>query len=64
MASWSQLGTQALGIVVVGAAAFTSAYLLFYLLKITVGIRVTKEHEIEGLDSHEHGIRGYTITHE
>ena len=64
MASWSQFGTQALGIVVVGAAAFTSAYLLFYLLKITVGIRVTKEHEIEGLDSHEHGIRGYTITHE
>ncbi len=64
MASWSQLGIQAIGIGVVGLAAFTSAFVLFYILKITVGIRVTKEHELEGLDSHEHGIRGYTITHE
>jgi Amt family ammonium transporter len=22
---------------------------------------VSEEHEIDGLDSHEHGIRGYTI---
>jgi len=26
-----------------------------------MGLRVSKEHEVEGLDSHEHGIRGYTI---
>jgi Amt family ammonium transporter len=25
------------------------------------GIRVSEQHETEGLDSHEHGIRGYTI---
>ncbi len=62
LAGWSQLGIQAFGILVVGAAAFSSALLIFYLLKITIGVRVTKEHEIEGLDSHEHGIRGYTIT--
>jgi Amt family ammonium transporter len=33
-------------------------------LKYTIGIRVSKEHEEEGLDSHEHGIRGYTIVTE
>ncbi len=49
------------GVLVCGAAAFLSAAALFYILKVTIGIRVTEQHEIEGLDSHEHGIRGYTI---
>ncbi|MFT5570543.1 MAG: Amt family ammonium transporter [Cyclobacteriaceae bacterium] len=49
-------------VLICGVAAFTCAFLIFYLLKITMGIRVSKEHEEEGLDSHEHGIRGFTIT--
>jgi len=64
IASWKQLGTQAFGILIVGLAVFSAALTIFYLLKISVGIRVTKEHELEGLDSYEHGIRGYTITYE
>jgi len=52
------------GVLVCGAAAFISAYLIFTLLKYTIGIRVSEQHEREGLDSHEHGIRGYTITYD
>ena len=52
---------QLTGVLICGATAFTSAFILFYGLKKTVGIRVSEEHERDGLDSHEHGIRGYTI---
>lgn len=55
------LVSQIIGIAVCGAMAFGSALLIFYILKVTVGIRVSAEHEKTGLDSHEHGIRGYTI---
>lgn len=53
--------TQLIGVAICGATAFISAFLIFYILKVTVGIRVSEEHERSGLDSHEHGIRGYTI---
>ena len=36
------------------------AYALFSLLKATVGIRVTEEEELVGLDLSEHGISAYT----
>lgn len=54
-------GAQLTGVAVCGVAAFTAAFIIFFVLKKTIGIRVSKEHEEEGLDSHEHGIRGYTI---
>ncbi len=54
---------QLYGVLICGAAAFASALIIFFLLEKTIGIRVSKEHEEEGLDSHEHGIRGYTIVY-
>ncbi|MFY0686051.1 MAG: ammonium transporter [Cyclobacteriaceae bacterium] len=54
--------TQLAGVAICGVAAFVCAYLIFFILKKTIGIRVSQQHEEEGLDSHEHGIRGYTIT--
>ena len=56
--------TQLIGVGVCGATAFAAAFAIFSILKATTGIRVSKEHEEEGLDSHEHGIRGYTIISE
>ncbi|MEM8894746.1 MAG: ammonium transporter [Bacteroidota bacterium] len=56
--------TQLTGVAICGAAAFSSAFIIFSLLKMTMGVRVSEEHEREGLDSHEHGIRGYTIISE
>lgn len=47
----------------VGAAAmaFPASLLIFYILKKTVGIRVSKEEEIGGLDPVEHGVNAYEI---
>ncbi len=46
----------------VGAAAVfcsLSAFIIFFTLKKTVGIRVSKEEELDGLDLHEHGMDAY-----
>ena len=53
---WYQLGVQILGIVCV--ALYTTALMTacFWIIKKTVGLRVTKEEEIKGLDSTEHGL--------
>jgi Amt family ammonium transporter len=55
----ARLGVQALGV----AAAFVwvsiTAGLLFFLLKKTVGLRVSEEEEMDGLDYHEHGNTAY-----
>ncbi len=56
--------TQLIGVAICGAMAFGSAFLIFFVLKATMGIRVSEEHEKSGLDSHEHGIRGYTIVYD
>nr|WP_026968631.1 ammonium transporter [Algoriphagus terrigena] len=56
--------TQLIGVAICGATAFASAFVIFFVLKKTMGIRVSEEHERTGLDSHEHGIRGYTIVYD
>jgi Amt family ammonium transporter len=56
--------TQLSGVAICGLVAFFSALLIFFVLKKTIGIRVSEEHELSGLDSHEHGIRGYTIIYD
>lgn len=56
--------SQLIGVAVCGAMAFVSAFIIFYVMKMISGIRVSEQHEKEGLDSHEHGIRGYTIIYE
>ena len=49
------LCVQLLGIVAVGAFVFVTTGLVWLLLKKTVGIRVSAEEEIQGLDIGEHG---------
>lgn len=59
-----QYGTfsaQLIGVVAYALGAFPAAAIIFLALKYTIGVRVKEENEINGLDSHEHGIRGYTI---
>jgi Amt family ammonium transporter len=56
--------TQLTGVAICGAMAFSCAFLIFFVLKKTIGIRVSEAHEKSGLDSHEHGIRGYTIVYD
>lgn len=56
--------TQLIGVLSYGAVAFPVAFLIFFILKKTMGVRVSEIHETEGLDSYEHGIRGYTIIYD
>lgn len=51
----SQLVSQLIGVVAVGAWTITISYVMFRILKATMGLRVSKKEEIEGLDVHEHG---------
>lgn len=59
-----QLVNQLIGVGACGAAAFGFAFITFLIIKKTLGLRVSEEHELEGLDSNEHGIRGYSITYD
>jgi len=53
------LGSQALGVVSVAAFVLPISLLVWYLIKKTVGIRVSLHEEIEGLDIGEHGNVAY-----
>ncbi len=55
----AQLITQAIGVFSVAVWSLLLAYLVFSLLKATIGIRVTAEEELEGLDLGEHGLEAY-----
>ena len=57
--SFAQLGTQALGLLAVGAFTFTASFGALWVMKVTVGIRVEPEVERAGLDVSEHGMWGY-----
>jgi ammonium transporter, Amt family len=54
-----QLVTQIIGVVAVFAFIVVTTGALFMLLKVTIGLRVPAEEEIEGLDVVEHGAPGY-----
>lgn len=60
IASLSQLGIQALAIGIIGAFCAISATLILLLVKYTVGIRVSQEYEVRGLDSSEHSMEAYS----
>ena len=55
----SQLGAQAIGVLAYAAWAVGLSFIVFGILKATMGLRVTKEVEIEGLDISEHGSIAY-----
>jgi len=57
--SFHQLGAQALGIAVAFGCVFVVSYATFWLIKKTIGLRVTAEQEDVGLDISEHGMYGY-----
>ncbi|MPZ69792.1 MAG: hypothetical protein GEU71_09710, partial [Actinobacteria bacterium] len=59
---FSQLGVQALGVAAVAAWALGASAIVFGAIKATVGLRVSAEEEIEGLDIGEHGMWGYPET--
>lgn len=53
---FKQLGLQLLGMVCIVAFTFVTITITFYIIKALVGLRVTEEEEIIGLDATEHGL--------
>ncbi|NNJ71150.1 MAG: ammonium transporter [Kiritimatiellales bacterium] len=51
--------TQLIGVLAYAVVCFPAALLIFFILKKTVGIRVSKEEELKGLDLGEHGMEAY-----
>ena len=51
--------TQIIGIVAIGAFTVVFSGIVWYLLKVTIGIRVHQEEEYIGLDISEHGMEAY-----
>ena len=51
-----QLGLQLLGVATVAAWAAICITITFFVIKATIGLRVTEEEELVGLDATEHGL--------
>lgn len=59
LAGTAQLISQIIGILAYGIFSFGFAFVLCFILKATIGIRVSEEEEIGGLDIGEHGQEAY-----
>jgi len=53
------IGTQLYGILAIGAFTIIVSTIIWYLIKLMIGIRVTPEEEIEGSDISEIGMEAY-----
>ncbi|MCX7843057.1 MAG: ammonium transporter [Clostridia bacterium] len=60
---FNQLLVQAIGVGAVAVWVIATTFVLFNIIKATVGLRVEKEHEETGLDIHEHGSEAYADFH-
>lgn len=47
------------GIVAVGLFTFVTSFIVWYILKMTMGLRVSAEEEYDGEDMHETGLEAY-----
>ena len=54
-------GAQLLGIISINVFVFAVAYIVWALMKSTIGIRLSKEAELKGTDVVETGVIGYAI---
>ncbi|MBL7558405.1 ammonium transporter [Olleya sp. YSTF-M6] len=55
----SQLGSQAIGVLAYAVWSIVLSFIIFKILKSTMGLRVTEEEELVGLDLSEHGEIAY-----
>ncbi len=60
MAGVGQFLTQLYGTLSICAFSFVFAFVIMYLLKVTIGIRVSTEEERKGLDLGEHDMHAYS----
>ena len=59
MAGIQQFFIQLAGVSIVGGFSVLSAFIILFILKKTIGLRVDTEEELKGLDLMEHGMDAY-----
>ena len=59
MASVEQFINQLIGVGIIGAFSCITATIIVFIVKATVGLRVSKEEELKGLDISEHSMDAY-----
>ena len=59
LAGVDQFISQLKGVGAYALICIVSSFIILFALKKTLGLRVSKEEELEGLDSHEHGMNAY-----
>jgi len=55
-----QLVNQLIGVVIAWVLAIVGTLVILKLVDATIGLRVSEEHEVQGLDLSQHGEEGYT----
>ena len=55
----ASLGAQFMGILCVGAFVFGTSFVVWYALKLIMGLRVSEEEEFSGMDMPEFGLAAY-----
>ncbi len=59
LASSTQFLSQLIGVGSYAIFCISTSFIIIFTLKKTMGIRVSEKEEIEGLDTHEHGMSAY-----
>jgi ammonium transporter, Amt family len=58
---WSQLGDQLIGVLIAWVLSLVGTFVLLKIVDLLVGVRVSEEQEIEGLDITQHGEEAYNL---
>jgi Amt family ammonium transporter len=57
--NWHQVLNQFFGVVIAWALAIVGTVVILKIVDVTIGLRVSEEHEMQGLDLSQHGEEGY-----
>lgn len=53
---------QLYGVLIIGAFVFSASFIVWYIIKIVLSLRVSTEKEVKGIDFAEHGFSAYKIS--
>jgi Amt family ammonium transporter len=57
--NWGQVGNQLVGVAIAWVISIVGTLILLKIVDVTIGLRVSPDDEIEGLDLTQHGEEGY-----
>jgi ammonium transporter, Amt family len=58
---WGQVGNQVVGVLIAWSVALVGTIVVLKITDLLIGLRVTEEQEIEGLDITQHGEEAYNL---